>query len=96
MAKTMDTGGRARGRWNPVLWGGAGLLLLLPLVAMQLTDEVNWTAFDFIVFGALLAVALGGWELASRRIGRRAWRVVAAIAIVAAFLLVWASLAVGL
>ena len=59
-------------------------------------DEVNWTAFDFILFGALLAVALGSWELASRRFGKPAWRVAAGIAIVAVFLLVWASLAVGL
>lgn len=95
MTKTLETR-RRWSRWSLMLWGGAGLLLLLPLVAMQLTDEVNWTAFDFVVFGALLAVALGSWELASRRIARPAWRGVAALAIVAAFLLVWASLAVGL
>ena len=25
-----------------------GLLLSIPLIAMQLTDEVNWSFFDFI------------------------------------------------
>lgn len=31
-----------------------GLLLLVPLVAMQFTDEVRWNLADFVVAGALL------------------------------------------
>jgi hypothetical protein len=94
MAKTMDPDGRLRNRWNRTLWGGAALLLLAPLVAMQFTDEVDWNAADFIVFGAMLGVAVGSWELASRAFSKLAWRVAAGIAIAATFLLVWASLAV--
>ena len=30
------------------------LLLLIPLVAMQFTSEVNWTLSDFVVGGMLL------------------------------------------
>ncbi len=30
------------------------ILLLIPLMAMQFTDEVNWTLSDFVVAGALL------------------------------------------
>ena len=33
-----------------------GLLLLIPLIAMQLTDEVNWSFFDFIIMSALLTI----------------------------------------
>ena len=46
------TGWRRR-RWRLAAWSVAALLLLLPLVAMQFTDEVNWSLADFVVFGAL-------------------------------------------
>jgi hypothetical protein len=58
----------------------AVLLLLLPLVAMQFTDEVAWDETDFLVFGAMLFSACGSlrnrstddWEcsLPSRRWNR--------------------------
>jgi hypothetical protein len=32
-----------------------GLVLLLPLVAMQITDEVDWGVFDFVAAGVLVA-----------------------------------------
>jgi hypothetical protein len=31
-----------------------GLILLIPLVAMQFTNEVNWSVTDFILMGSLL------------------------------------------
>ena len=33
-----------------------GLLLLIPLIAMQLTNEVNWSFFDFIIMGGMLSI----------------------------------------
>ncbi|CAA9482774.1 MAG: hypothetical protein AVDCRST_MAG39-369 [uncultured Sphingomonadaceae bacterium] len=85
-------------RGNPLrlaVWGGAGLLLLLPAVAMRFTAEVNWDETDFLVMGALLLFACGGYELAARMPGGRSYRAGAGAAIVAAFLLVWVNLAVG-
>ncbi len=94
MAGQAEKAGGAR--WRRVLWGGAALLWLMPLVAMLVTDEMNWDETDFIVFGAMLAAACGAYELATRMTGSAAYRIGAGVAIVAAFLLVWINLAVGI
>lgn len=78
------------------IWGGAVGLLLLPLVAMQFTDEVTWTLGDFIVFGAMLLVACGAYELATRLSPNRCYRAAFGLAMVGGFLQVWANLAVGI
>jgi len=83
-------------RWRILVWGGATFLLLLPLVAMQFTDEVVWDLADFVIFGALLGVALGGYELAMKLTVRAAYRTAAGLAIAAAFFLIWLNLAVGI
>lgn len=83
-------------RWRLAMWGGAAALLMLPFVAMQFTGEVNWTASDFLVFGAMLAVACGAFELAMRMARTRAGRIGAAMLIGGLFLLLWAELAVGI
>jgi hypothetical protein len=82
--------------WRAVLWGAALLLLLLPWVAMQFSGEIDWDLGDFVVFGGMLVLACGSFELAARFITSRRYRWWAGGAIVLAFLLVWAELAVGL
>ena len=72
------------------------LLLLVPLLAMQFTREVNWSPMDFAVAGALLFVAGMAWPLLSARSANRAYRLAAAIAVATALLLAWGNLAVGL
>jgi hypothetical protein len=82
--------------WRLAAWSAAAFLLLLPLVAMQFTDEVNWTTADFVVFGAMLACAGGAFELATRMTRNTAYRAAVGVALAAAFLLVWANGAVGI
>ena len=53
-----NTGGRRGSRWRIAAWSVAALVLLIPLIAMQFTDEVNWSGGDF-VFAALLLLGVG-------------------------------------
>jgi hypothetical protein len=77
-------------------WGAAGMLLLLPAVAMQLTDEVNWDAADF-VFAGILVIGVGvAFELALRLSRNLAYRAGAAVALGNMFLITWANAAVGI
>lgn len=71
-------------------------LLLLPLVAMQFTDEVKWTLSDFVVAGILLLVAGLAVEFTMRKVKTTKLRIVACGALLLVFLLLWAELAVGI
>ncbi len=95
-----DRGGRHDGRWRMAVWGGAVVLLLLPLAAMLVSDEMNWGPFDFVLAGALLFGAAFAFDLAVRKSGSRpgslAYRLAAGLALAAVFLLIWINLAVGI
>jgi hypothetical protein len=79
------------------VWSGATVLLALPAVAMRLhADGVDWSARDFLAFGAMLATACGLYELATRASGDIRYRAAAGIAVATGFLTVWANLAVGM
>lgn len=71
-------------------------LLAIPLVAMQFTNEVNWTVFDFIVMGGLLTITGLSIEFATRKLKSANWRIGVTIAILILLFLVWAELAVGI
>jgi hypothetical protein len=73
----------------------AGLILLLPLSAMQITDEVAWTLVDFAVAGALLVGTGLMYQAAARKAGNIAYRAAAGVALASALLLVWLVGAVG-
>jgi hypothetical protein len=72
------------------------LILLVPLIAMQFTDEVDWSPFDFVVAGALLFGTGLAFELITRQAGANAYRAAVGVALLAALLLVWINLAVGI
>jgi len=72
------------------------ILLLIPFIAMQFTDEVSWTIFDFVVMGILLLSTGLLSELAIRKVTKIKYRIALCIAILVVFLIVWAELAVGI
>ena len=81
--------------WRIVMWAGATLLLLLPMVAMQFSADVEWDVADFATFGLMLLMACGTCELTMRITKSRTHRALMAIAVTAVFMLVWLELAVG-
>lgn len=97
MAENAKAHHQGRGtRWRVGIWTGAAILLLVPLVAMQFTDQVAWDVADFVLFGALLLGSGLAIELVIRMTPDIAYRSAVGIAIASAFLLIWVNGAVGI
>ena len=74
---------------------GTGALLLIPLLAMQFTTEVNWGPEDFVIMGILLFGLASLFVLIARRLQLKRRRLVGIIFVIA-FLYIWAELGVGI
>lgn len=71
-------------------------LLLIPFLAMQFTNDVNWTVSDFVVAGVLLLGTGLVCELVLRKVKKASYRIAICAAILVALLLIWIELAVGI
>ena len=72
------------------------LILLIPVVAMQFSDEWNWDLFDFVFAGTLLFGAGLTYELVAKKGGTTAYRAAVGVAVATALVLVWVNAAVGI
>ena len=70
-------------------------LLFIPFIAMQFTDEVNWTLADFVIAGILLLGTGLICDFILRKVNKKENRIALVIVIIVLLLLVWAELAVG-
>ncbi|MFN4197586.1 MAG: hypothetical protein ACK4FS_01015 [Flavobacterium sp.] len=75
---------------------GTALLLLVPLVVMQFTSEVQWNGFDFLVAGLLLLGAGFACELVIRLFSTWKTRMLFIGLVLFVLMLVWIELAVGI
>lgn len=73
-----------------------GLILLIPLIAMQFSDEVVWTAGDFIFAGLALFAAGVTYTLTTRAAGETVYRIAMAAALLSGLMLIWVNGAVGI
>lgn len=73
-----------------------GCILLIPLIAMQFTDEVAWDLFDFVVAGTLLFGTGLAYTLVAHKGRAHAYRAGTSMALATTFLLIWINLAVGI
>ncbi len=72
------------------------LLLLIPLIAMQFTNEVNWSVSDFAIMGSMLLITglICDWIL--KRVKSLKYRLMICSVVLILFFLLWAELAVGI
>lgn len=71
-------------------------LLMIPLIAMQLTNEVSWTLTDFVFAGTLLFGTGLAYKLITRKSSSLIYRFATGLALFSGFFLIWANLAVGI
>ena len=82
--------------WRIAGWGALAALLMLPAIAMNFTEEVDWTGSDF-VFASILLLFLGASvEFAVHGARRAPARIAIVIAGFAAFFTFWSNGAVGI
>lgn len=71
-------------------------LLFIPLIAMQFTSEVNWSAFDFLIGGGLLLGSGLICEFVLRKTRKTRLRIALVAGVLVILALIWAELAVGI
>lgn len=72
------------------------VLLLIPLVSMQFSEDVDWKLNDFVVAGVLIFSAGLVLNLILTKVRTRKRKLVAVGVLTLAFLYLWAELAVGI
>lgn len=76
--------------------GAVLAILLVPLIAMQFTNEVKWDYRDFIIMGLLLLITGLVIEFVTRKIKSTNLKIVLTVGILFLLFLIWAELAVGI
>lgn len=71
-------------------------ILMVPLIAMQFTSEVDWNFGDFLVGFLLLSGFAFSIDLALRKLSKSRYKVPVVIGFLALLALTWAELAVGI
>lgn len=75
---------------------GVALILLIPLIAMQFTNEVDWHLSDFVIMGILLLGTGLLCEFVLRTVRNKDYRIGLVLIILVGLFLIWAELAVGI
>lgn len=78
------------------LAGLVALILCIPLIAMQFSQEVDWSASDFSIMGLLLFSVGFAYLIVTRYMTNIVYKAAVAMALGSTSLMLWANLAVGL
>jgi len=72
------------------------ILLLIPLIAMQFTNEIDWDITDFLIMSILMLGSGSLCEIVFRSVKSMKIRIILCIIIFFVIFLIWAELAVGI
>jgi len=74
-----------------IVFLGTFFILLLPLIAMQFTKEVNWSVGDFVVAGMLLSFFGYIYKVLTKSSSKPIKNLVIGLIVFALFIFVWVS-----
>jgi len=84
-----------RNPWRAFAWGLVAILILLPAIAMQFTNEVAWGPEDFLAIGVMLAFGAICVEIGLKVSPNHLYMIAMVITVGTGFLLTFVNLAVG-
>jgi len=84
------------GKRHFVILGLVTLILLVPLIAMQFSQEVSWNWADFLIMGLLLVLTGFAPDYVRGKFRSPKTRVLIMAGILTAFRLIWIELALGI
>lgn len=80
---------------NSILFLGTLVILLLPLLAAQFSNEVNWSPFDFLLATVLLLACGYSIQFMIHTFKNKKVRLLAISVVILVLILIWIELAVG-
>jgi hypothetical protein len=75
---------------------GTAMVLMIPLIAMRFSDDVDWKLPDFIIIGTLLFSIGLAYELIYPKLKNKKQKILVGVALGLLLVYLWAELAVGI
>ena len=75
---------------------GSLLFLLIPFTASFLSEEMDWSPFDYILVWIMLFLTGSAYSFVTRNSKDAVYRIAVGLAVVSGLMLTWVNLAVGL
>lgn len=79
-----------------IIAGVIVVFLMLPIIGMMISENVNWSIADFVIAAILLSIGGLGVDLIFSKLKTRRARILTLMIVFVLFALVWGELAVGL
>lgn len=78
------------------IYSVAASILILPFIGMQFSNDVKWSATDFLIAGVLLFITAFGIDIILKNVKARGKQFLYIAVVLIILFLIWAELAVGI